>query len=226
MDIKFMMSRKLLYKVIAGILLIAITFIIYTGRQSVEDMFLLEPLENESIAQELPAEPEPEPLPEEEKFMVIDVSGEVMNPSICKLPDGARVYEAVEAAGGLTEYADTRNTNLAAPLDDGMKLYIPNKKDVAEEQKRMGESPGSRYINGNVALQASSALSTKNRLININTADSNELQKLTGVGPSTADKIITYRNEFGKFKNIEELMNVSGIGEKTFAKLKNAITTE
>ena len=126
----------------------------------------------------------------------------------------------------MTEHADTRNTNLAAPLTDGMKLYIPSKKDVAAEQKRTGESPGSRYINGNTALQAGSSSGTENRLININTAGSEELQKLTGVGPSTAGKIIAYRNEFGKFNKIEELMNVSGIGEKTFAKLKNAITTE
>ena len=92
--------------------------------------------------------------------------------------------------------------------------------------KSTGEAPGTRYVNGNVSSNAGSAAGAKNGLININTADSTELQKLTGVGPSTAEKIITYRNEFGKFKGIEELMNVSGIGEKTFAKLKNAIIAE
>ena len=223
---KFMISRKLLYKVIAGVLLISITFIIHTARQGGEDLIILESPEDENVTQEVAEEPESDVLPVEERFIIVDVSGEVKKPSICKLPDGARVYEAVEAAGGLTENADTRNTNLAAPLADGMKLYIPSKKDVAEEQKRTGETPGSRYVNGNVALQANSASDEKSQLININTAGSEELQKLTGVGPSTAAKIIAYRNEYGKFKNIEDLMNVSGIGEKTFAKLKSSITTE
>ena len=98
------------------------------------------------------------------------------------------------------------------------------KKEVEEEEKQTGETPGSRYINGSTSQSAAASGGSKAGLININTANSAELQKLSGVGPVTADKIIAYRNEYGEFKAIEELMNVSGIGEKTFAKLKNTIT--
>lgn len=218
-------SRKMLYKVIAGILLIAVTFIVYSIRQSGEDVIWIDEGEARTNYQNPQEEIIAEDEPMVASFIVIDVSGEVMVPSVYTLSDGARVYEAVDAAGGLTENADTRNTNLAAILSDGMKLYIPSKKEVEEEEKQTGETPGSRYINGSTSQSAASG-GSKAGLININTANSAELQKLPGVGPVTADKIISYRNEYGEFKAIEELMNVSGIGEKTFAKLKNTITAE
>lgn len=221
-------NRKLLYKVIAGILLIAITFVVFTIRQSGGEVMWLEAGEEPTITKT--ETPETEDLivtePIEASIIVIDVSGEVMVPSVYTLSEGARVYEAIETAGGLTENADTRNTNLAAPLSDGMKLYIPGKEDVVAEEKQTGEAPGSRFVNGNVSQNANVSGSSTVGLININTANSTELQKLSSVGPVTADKIIAYRNDYGKFKTIEELMNVSGIGEKTFAKLKNAIIAE
>ncbi len=228
---KLSMNRKLLYKIIAGFLLLVITVAVYMIRQGGEsDIYWLEPEETGNTAEEVSFEAEYEPEQEEEITIVIDLSGEVMNPSVYVLPEGSRVYEAIDAAGGLTQQADIRNTNLAAPLSDGMKLHIPDKQYVAEEQKKSGEAPGSRYVNGSSALNAetstSSEADSKNTLININTAGSAELQKLSGVGPSTAEKIIDYRKEYGRFNRIEELMNVSGIGEKTFAKLKNRIITE
>jgi len=216
----------MLYKVIAGILLIAVTFIVYSIRQSGEDVIWIDEGEARTNYQNPQEEIIAEDEPMVASFIVIDVSGEVMVPSVYTLSDGARVYEAVDAAGGLTENADTRNTNLAAILSDGMKLYIPSKKEVEEEEKQTGETPGSRYINGSTSQSAAASGGSKAGLININTANSAELQKLPGVGPVTADKIISYRNEYGEFKAIEELMNVSGIGEKTFAKLKNTITAE
>ncbi len=219
-------SRKMLYKVIAGILLIAVTFIVYSIRQSGDDVIWIDEGEARTNYQNPQEEIIAEDEPMVASFIVIDVSGEVMVPSVYTLSDGARVYEAVDAAGGLTENADTRNTNLAAILSDGMKLYIPSKKEVEEEEKQTGETPGSRYINGSTSQSAAASGGSKAGLININTANSAELQKLSGVGPVTADKIISYRNEYGEFKAIEELMNVSGIGEKTFAKLKNTITAE
>lgn len=219
-------SRKMLYKVIAGILLIAVTFIVYSIRQSGDDVIWIDEGETRTNYQNPQEEIIAEDEPMVASFIVIDVSGEVMVPSVYTLSDGARVYEAVDAAGGLTENADTRNTNLAAILSDGMKLYIPSKKEVEEEEKQTGETPGSRYINGSTSQSAAASGGSKAGLININTANSAELQKLSGVGPVTADKIISYRNEYGEFKAIEELMNVSGIGEKTFAKLKNTITAE
>ena len=219
-------SRKMLYKVIAGILLIAVTFIVYSIRQSGDDVIWIDEGEARTNYQNPQEEIIAKTRTDGRVLYLIDVSGEVMVPSVYTLSDGARVYEAVDAAGGLTENADTRNTNLAAILSDGMKLYIPSKKEVEEEEKQTGETPGSRYINGSTSQSAAASGGSKAGLININTANSAELQKLPGVGPVTADKIISYRNEYGEFKAIEELMNVSGIGEKTFAKLKNTITAE
>ncbi len=231
---KVPVSRKMRYKIIAGFVFIVVIIVVYTARQSEEDVLFLKAQADEDIAtqslvsMEVTAEQEEEETetPKQDTHLVVDVSGEVKYPSVFTFPEGTRVYEAVEAAGGFTEKADTRNTNLATPLQDGMKLYIPNKKEVEEDQKNTGEEPGSRYINGNLSPNAAASVDEKSNLININTADVAELQKLTGVGPSTAAKIITYRQEYGRFGSTEELMNVSGIGEKTYEKLKNAITVE
>lgn len=146
----------------------------------------------------------------EEVFIVIDVAGEVVNPSIYMLPEGSRIYQAIDAAGGLSSKADTSLVNLAAVLYDGTKLYIPKKNEQATVIQTSGSS-GPASVPGEPGL------------INLNTADSTELQKLSGVGPATAEKILTYRREYGGFNKIEDLMNVSGIGEKTFAKLKSQI---
>lgn len=148
----------------------------------------------------------------EEESIVIDVAGEVIAPAVYVLPAGTRIYQAVEAAGGLGPKADTSTVNLAAVLQDGTKLYIPKKNET--------EIP---------VIQTSSPVQgtfSESGLINLNTADSTELQKLSGVGPATAEKILAYRREYGQFNKIEDLMNVSGIGEKTFAKLKSQICVQ
>ncbi len=142
----------------------------------------------------------------ENEVLVVDIAGQVVNPAVYILPAGSRLYEAIEMAGGLTEAADTRNTNLAEFVLDSSKIYIPSEKELE--------------------LEVTKALEEKSGLININTADSSQLQRLTGVGPSTAEKIINYRKEYGGFKTIEDIKNVSGIGEKTFEKLKNLIVVE
>ncbi len=146
----------------------------------------------------------------EDEMIVVDVAGEVSNPSVYILPKGTRIYQAVEAAGGLSAKADTSNVNLAAVLHDGTKLYIPRKNESVP------------------VIQTSSSPDavSESGLININTANSSELQKLTGVGPATAEKILAYRREYGQFNKIEDLKNVSGIGEKTFAKLKSHICVQ
>ena len=147
----------------------------------------------------------------------IDVSGAVKNPSVVEMKFGSRVFEAIEMAGGLTEDAETKETNLARVVSDGEKIYIPTEKEIQE-------SGGFFPTGTSGSTGASGTESNPPQLININTASSETLQQLTGVGPSTAEKIICYRNEFGRFQSIEDLKNVSGIGEKTFQKLKSKIT--
>ena len=150
---------------------------------------------------------------EEESAAVIyvDVGGEVNQPSVVELSDGSRVTDAIAAAGGLTEKADLTDINRAAFVSDGEKIFIPSQEESDSEGVLSGQSGSS-----------SSARSSDGK-ININTADSSQLQELNGVGPATAEKIINYRKQNGRFQSIEDIKNVSGIGDKTYEKLKDHI---
>lgn len=149
-----------------------------------------------------------EKLPEK---IFVHIAGEVMNPGVFPMETGMRVYEAIELAGGAKKDADLTLINMASKVQDEEKIYVPKE----------GEFPDSIPVIGGSSI--SDTQGTSGKLVNLNTADSNQLQELTGVGPSTADKIIQYRQDQGAFKRIEDIMNVSGIGEKTFAKFKDKI---
>lgn len=204
---------------IATGLIFVLGIFIYSFKDSnqVEDLFLdklnsnhngLEMIEPERQDQENDSEVSEEIS---ELQIVIDVAGEVVKPSVYLLPEGTRIFQAIEAAGGLGPKADTSNVNLAAILYDGSKLYIPKKNEKVNVVQTSSN-------------QGSFDISAEPGKVNINTADSTELQKLSGVGPATAEKILAYRRDYGRFNKIEDLMNVSGIGEKTFAKLKSQIS--
>jgi competence protein ComEA len=154
--------------------------------------------------------------------MYVDVAGEVKTPLVAELQAGSRVYEAIEAAGGLTPDADTRYINMAAALNDGDRIYVPNGDEIASETA-MPDTAGSTASNSN-ANGAATTGENSDGTININTADSDTLQQLNGVGPATAQKIIDYRDQNGGFASIEDIKNVSGIGEKTFEKMKASIS--
>jgi len=171
----------------------------------------------------------------------VDIGGAVNISGMFALPPGSRVDDAIKIAGGLKEDADMRYLNRAAVLNDGDRLYIPTESEVLSGNvpPSAGQvtSNGGYYGNASAGQSGSdnnsgsgnnnnsgSGNSQTQNLININTANSEELQKLNGVGPVTAQKIIDYRTNRGAFKRIEELMNVSGIGAKTFEKLRNYIT--
>ena len=143
--------------------------------------------------------------------IVVDVEGAVASPGVVTLPEGSRVYEAVEAAGGMAESADHGKVNLAEKVSDGMAVYIPFQ---GEEQS--GLSPGIS------AGQTSAAGS--GGLININTADKSALMQLPGIGEVYAQSIIDYRQSVGTFQKIEDIKNVSGIGDGRFEKIKDKIT--
>jgi competence protein ComEA len=168
---------------------------------------------------EAPRENEPEvvrpPETTSSPAIYVDVSGAVNKPMVIELPAGSRVFDAIEAAGGPTERADTRHINRATPLNDGDRVYIPTEDEVADG---VGV-PSSAGADGGAAPAASDG-----GKININTADAETLQQLTGVGPATAEKILDYRAQNGNFKTTEELQNVSGIGPKTFEKMREKIT--
>lgn len=146
-----------------------------------------------------------------EQSVFVDAGGCVRKPGVYEVPDGSRVFEVIEKAGGLTEDADTSGINQAEIVTDGMKLTIPS---ISEKKDNTGSNEA----------DTTDTSSAGNSLININTADSQTLQQIPGIGPVTADKIISYRETNGPFGSIEELTSVSGIGEKTFQKMKDRIT--
>ncbi len=138
--------------------------------------------------------------------VMVHVAGSVTKPDVVVLEEGARVKDAIEAAGGLLEQADIRSINLAAEVTDGSKIYIP----------KLGEQDS---LETNTTKQESSKADSK---VNINTASKDELMKLPGVGESTAEAILEERKK-GKFKSIQDLKRISGIGDKKFEKLQSHI---
>ena len=148
----------------------------------------------------------------------IHIIGEVKNPGIYELEVGSRIFDAVEIAGGNTEMADLNKINLAYELEDGQKIKIPG---IFEEE--------TAYIyndSGENVIVSNDSTSNSNKKININKANIEELQKINGVGPSLAEKIIMYRNQNGKFKSIEDLKNVSGIGDKKYETIKEYVVVK
>lgn len=156
----------------------------------------------------LPEEPAAIAETEEASVIYVDIGGAVSSPMVAELKEGSRVEDAIAAAGGLLENADISQINRAAYLEDGEKIFVPYAEEYYAEAEGTAEIPG--YYDGKV---------------NINTADSEELQELNGVGPVIAENIINYREENGRFKSIDDIKNVSGIGDKIFEKLKDEIVT-
>jgi competence protein ComEA len=144
--------------------------------------------------------------PEEPQTIAIHVSGAVMYPDrVYYLMPGSRVEDAVQAAGGATEEADLSQLNLAAPVSDGQKIRVPVWGEVIADGENSTEN-------------------TQSLLTNINLATKIELQNLPGIGAAYAERIIEYRTSHGNFQTVEEIMNVKGIGEKVFEKIKELIT--
>ncbi len=145
--------------------------------------------------------------------IVVHVAGEVRRPGVYELPPGSRIIDAVNAAGGTTARADVEVINLATPLIDSSQVYVPAKGSV-RQQSFARPQPGMNVGASTDSQQASSGL------VNINRATAAELEKLPGVGPSTAQAIIDYRNSHGPFASPEDLMNVKGIGPSKFAAMQ------
>lgn len=168
--------------------------------------------ELETIAEEKEQEEE---IIDEDKI-VVHITGEVENEGIIELEKGARISDAIEKAGGTTEEANIADVNLAYSLKDGQKIKIPNINE--EDEQIIKEEAGEDII-----IEGDNK---KEEKININTANQTELETLSGIGPSTALKIINYKKEHGKFNNIEDIKNVPGIGESKFENIKEYICVE
>ena len=154
----------------------------------------------------------------------VHICGAVKQDGVIELEENSRVSDAIEKAGGLKENAYMNDVNLASLLEDGMKVYIPSVEDKNNNQVINNNSENKVVTNqSNGESKETVSTNNKNRKININTATQAELEGLPGIGSSTAQKIISYRKENGKFKNVEDIKKVSGIGEAKFNKLKGLI---
>ncbi|MBO5666079.1 MAG: ComEA family DNA-binding protein [Firmicutes bacterium] len=142
------------------------------------------------------------------QIIFVDVVGCVLNPGVYQLNAGSRVFQLIDLAGGLTPDADLRSINRAAILSDEQVVRVLS---VDEYEELQNSSGGVGFVDGKVEL---------------NSADAKALESLSGIGPSMAQKIIDYRMEHGKFKIVEDLKKVSGIGEKTFQRIKDQICVQ
>ena len=206
---KLKKNKELAAKVIAGICIFAITLAIFCSKIGEEEISINAD-ENQGLTNEAIDIPLEQEIEKEKQKIYIDVAGAVNEPKVVCIEGGSRVFEAIAAAGGLSKDADTLDINLAAELTDGEKLYVPRNGDTDVERSKVSSH--------------SVSSSVQNDMVNINNANTQQLQTLKGVGPAMAQKIIDYRNENGPFKTIDDLKNVSGIGEKTFDKLKEKIS--
>lgn len=183
---------------------------------------------------------------------IVEIKGEVAHPGVYELDENKRVNDVIKSAGGLTKEADTNYINLSKKIKDEMVIIIYSKKEIEKYQKSLEESNKKEIIkyqiiekecvcpntNNDACIEENNTtnIETKkeettnkeetkeeNKLININTASLQQLQTLTGIGESKAKKIIEYRNE-NKFTKIEDIKNVSGIGDSLFEKIKDYIT--
>jgi len=183
------MNNSVYKKGLALVFIIAIIIMVYIGRRlsgREQEIAFTNPADNETETHET-------------EYIFVDIDGAVNNPGVYCLPEGSRVIDAINMAGGLAEGAYTQNVNKARKLTDGEKIYIPS------EGERDAEN-----------IQT-------NKLININTASAELLKTLPGIGDVYAQRIIEYRNN-KRFNSIEEIKNIQGIGDKTFEKLKDLIT--
>ncbi len=212
-------------KIIISIILIVILVIAFgaymvIGYSNFDELNL----ENEVLAQATQndvenVEEDTENNNEAEEKIVIHITGEVKKEGLVYLNKGARIADAIEAAGGETEEADLSQVNLAYELQDGQKIYIPNKNEQVSEYI-------TKNSGNNVLMEGSSSSNSTegSEKVNINTASQSELETLSGIGPSLAQRIIEYREENGDFKSIEELKNVKGIGDAKYENIKDNVT--
>lgn len=154
------------------------------------------------------------------KEIIVHITGAVKKNGIVKLKDGARIYDAIEMAGGSTDDADLSKINLAYVLEGGQKVYIPKIGEINQEN---AEEEYITFEYGNNKNIIQDYNKGGNEKVNINTANQTELETLPGIGTATAEKIIDYRNKNGKFSSIEDIQNVKGIGNAKYENIKESI---
>lgn len=207
-------ERKKLLKGAAVIIVIAAALVFYSGNGENSVISVNEGVPSYSFAQEQEIKASKAPFAkgdaETEDMIVCDIGGAVSEPGVYSLPAGSRLCDLIDLAGGASQDADLSGINRALILSDGQMIRIPV----------YGEDP---VIIGSSQAYAGESEADAKRPVNINTASSEELQTLPGIGPAIAARIIEYRESFGPFRTTDDLRSVKGIGEKTFEKIKDLI---
>lgn len=195
-------------KIVVGVIiaLMLLTVVMYVVKSNDNNMEEIE-AKNEEILEEV----------KEKNQIIVHVTGQVKNSGVVSLEEGARVVDAIYSAGGETVDADLNKLNLAYILNDGDKIYVPKKEDSQTEYITSGAGE-------NVSSNATQ--SSDSKIININTATVDELSTLSGIGKAIAERIVAYRMQNGKFENIEDIKNVTGIGDSKFNNIKDEITAK
>lgn len=146
-------------------------------------------------------------------MIYVQVAGAVHKPGVYKLPEGSRVFQALELAGGVTEDAQLKSLNQAAPVADGEMVWVMTVEEAAAQPVQEGETSG----NGSEGEDAK---------VNLNTATKEELMELPGIGAAKAENILAYREANGSFTKIEDLMKIEGIKEGVFSKIEDYVRVQ
>lgn len=172
--------------------------------------------ENQQDTKEKKKEEKSENLAKE-SVVYVHVCGQVNAPGVYELPGGSRIYEAVAAAGGMTDQAAGERLNQAATVEDGQQIYVMSKEEAAGNAEPAGGEAGALDASVPGMPQAEAGK------VNLNTATAEQLMTLSGIGEAKAEAILRYREEHGGFQKIEELMEVEGIKEGVFHKIKEQV---
>ena len=239
MRYEFNKKQKIIITIIGSMIIIAFLYYIYTK----EDVMVISTEENiiENTIGNL--EQNEKTTKEKTDKIIVHVSGAVNKEGIVELEGNSRISDAINKAEGLKENADIKNINLAFKLEDGMKIYIPTTEETAKEIGQNVNYYGNNNLDQNMIDETSKYITSssgvvqekqtngnneqnKDEKININTATQTELETLPGIGPSISLKILNYRKENGEFKNIEDIKEVSGIGDAKYENIKDLICVE
>jgi competence protein ComEA len=159
--------------------------------------------------------------PEKEWFVYI--TGSVRNPGVYKLPVGSRLFHLVEAAGGMDNLADPTALNMVEPLEDGLHVHVPLKSERSSENTKVAEPPRATPPQ-TPSRSRSTPPKRRNGVVDINQASQEELTSLKGIGPVLAKNIIEYRQKNGRFRSVEDLLQVKGIGVKKLEGFRDSVT--
>ena len=217
-------KTKIIIIAILVVLLGAIIYYVY-GRETPENnKNAIIPYEDETIQNKENNVSEDKSEENSTEKIIIYIAGAIKKEGVYELEEGSRISDAIEQAEGLKEEADITNINLAYKLEDGMKIRIPTQTENNEKDiNKISED----YITKNSGLETENIIEDtskeKEEKIDINKATQEELETLSGIGPSTANKIVQYRKDNGNFKSIEDIKNVNGIGESKYNEIKEKI---